>query len=429
MHDSGFDLAIIGGGIAGLIHLVYARKSGLNVVLLERQESVGGLWRELPAWQDIQICPIDWTVGDIPVDGPMQPQILSNIASWVDRFSLFDDIRLGCAVRHARHDGQNWELETSSGTVRAQHLVAATGGHNRPVIPDVYRAGSLVRELHSSALQDPSELKERDVLVVGGGASALDLLEQSFLHGARQVHWVYRNVRWFTPTTKPKAIAGNFRPYAKMQASGMPIEQQNTLIDSDLRARYKKFGLEDIQPDRPIDMRIDQLIPGRAHMLAHFAEIKRYRGAVQSIEGNEVILTDGARLAPDFLLWGTGYATDLSFFEHPQIAGISSVQELASRCGCVMRSLDAPNLYFPGVGLDGVGATSWANAIMARTIMSHIRGQAQLDMEPVGHKLNHLDMISHLAARDPGSFTPNTGWKFYRDITVSIPEDEAFPLP
>ena len=95
------DLAIIGGGIAGLIHLHYARRAGLRVVLLERAPAVGGLWRELPSWQDIQICPVDWTVGDLPIAGPLQPQVLANIESWVSRFGLAPDIRTGCAVTGA----------------------------------------------------------------------------------------------------------------------------------------------------------------------------------------------------------------------------------------------------------------------------------------------------------------------------------------
>ncbi len=423
------DLAIIGGGLAGLIHLAYARKAGLEALVLERRDGVGGLWRELPPWQDIQVCLADWTADDIPVEGPAQPQILANIESWVDRFALADGIRLNSPVRQARHNGTCWELETPGGTVRARHLVAAIGGHSQPVIPEVERHNSKVRELHSSALFDLTELSGRDVLVVGGGASAFDLLEHSLTHGARSVRWVYRHVRWFTPTSKPKVVAGSFRPYGKMQASGMPVEQQNALIDADLRARYEKFGIQSILPERAIDMRHDQLIPGRAGMLARFAEIERHQGTILSIVGAEVTLSDGAQLSPDLVLWGTGYGIDLRFFEEPRLAAIQNLHDLASRCGCIFRSLDAPNLYFPGVGLDGVGATSWFYAIGARTVMSHIRGTAKLDMDPVHSKLNHLDLIRHLAPRDPGSFTPETGWAFYRDLTLKIADDQAYPLP
>jgi hypothetical protein len=423
------DLAIIGGGLAGLVHLHYARQAGLDALVLEGRSGVGGLWRELPAWQDIQVCLSDWTAGDIPVAGPAQPQILANIESWVERFALADGIRLNCPVRRARHNGTGWESDTPGGTVRARHLVAAIGGHGKPVIPEVERRDSQVRELHSSALHDLSELSGKDVLVVGGGASAFDLLEQSLAHGARSVQWVYRHVRWFTPTSKPKVVAGSFRPYGKMQASGMPVEQQNALIDADLRGRYAKFGLEAILPERSIDMRHDQLIPGRAGMLARFAEIERHQCTIETIAGAKVTLSDGSQLTPDLVLWGTGYGLDLSFFEEPRLAAIRSLHELASRCGCVFRSLDAPDLYFPGVGLDGVGATSWFYSIGARTIMSHIRGTAKLDMEPVAIKLNHLDMIRHLAPRDPGSFTAGKGWEFYRDLTLGIADDEAYPLP
>ena len=105
-----FDVAIIGGGLAGVVALAYARKAGLNAIVLESQNRIGGLWRDLPAWQDIQISPMDWTLGDLPLDGAMQPHILANIEAWVSRFSLADGIRLNAPVKRARVSGANWEL-------------------------------------------------------------------------------------------------------------------------------------------------------------------------------------------------------------------------------------------------------------------------------------------------------------------------------
>jgi cation diffusion facilitator CzcD-associated flavoprotein CzcO len=150
------DVAIIGAGIAGIVHLHYARRAGLDAVVLEAQAGVGGLWRQLPAWQDIQISTADWALGDIPLAGPMQPQILANIEAWVTRFNLADGIELNTPVVKARPVDAGWEIETPNGTVRARHLVAATGGHNKPLVPAVERRASRVRELHSSELRDPS---------------------------------------------------------------------------------------------------------------------------------------------------------------------------------------------------------------------------------------------------------------------------------
>ncbi|MBT5756796.1 MAG: NAD(P)-binding protein, partial [Acidimicrobiaceae bacterium] len=63
------DVAIVGGGIAGVVALAAARRAGLEAIVLERQDRVGGLWRDLPAWQDIQISALDWTLGEFPIDG------------------------------------------------------------------------------------------------------------------------------------------------------------------------------------------------------------------------------------------------------------------------------------------------------------------------------------------------------------------------
>ena len=65
--DKLLDVAIVGGGLAGVVALAYARRAGLEAIVLERKCRVGALWRDLPAWQDIQISPADWTLGDLPL--------------------------------------------------------------------------------------------------------------------------------------------------------------------------------------------------------------------------------------------------------------------------------------------------------------------------------------------------------------------------
>ena len=130
-----YDVAIVGGGIAGVVALAAARRAGLEAIVLERQDRIGGLWRDLPAWQDIQISALDWTLGDLPIDGTTQPHILANIEAWVEQFDLADGIWVDTPVECARHAGTMWELDTPRGTVHSRHLIAATGAHNTPVIP------------------------------------------------------------------------------------------------------------------------------------------------------------------------------------------------------------------------------------------------------------------------------------------------------
>lgn len=427
--DNPFDVAIIGGGLSGVVALAYARKAGLNAIVLESKGRVGGLWRDLPAWQDIQISPVDWALGDLPLNGATQPNILANIEAWVSRFSLADGILLNAPVQRARVNGANWDLETPQGVVRARHLIAATGAHNTPVIPQISRSDYTVREFHSSALRDPDMLRDRDVIVVGGGASAFDLLELCFLHNARRVIWVYRGLRWFLPTRKPKHIAGSVRGFARLQVSGISALQQSAVIGADMRSRYEKFGITEIMPSRDFDVQHDQLIPGRPGMLANFTAIERHGGSVSSIAGRTVTLSDGHQLEADLLLWGTGYSLDLSYFEAPEIASIRTLDALCARCSGIFNSLDAPNLYFPGVGLDGIGSAAWAYSLLSRSIMSHICGTASFDTHVVSHKINHFDLVDYLAPRDPASYPPETWKAHYRDIALNTPDEQPYAIP
>lgn len=423
------DVAIVGGGLAGVVALTYARRAGLDAIVLERQARVGGLWCGLPAWQDIQISPADWTLGDLPLAGSTQPHILANIEAWVSRFKLADGIRLNTPVQRAHWNGTAWELVTPQGVVLARHLVAATGAHNTPIIPSIARADSTVREVHSGAFHDPQTLTGRDILVVGGGASAFDLLDLCFKHGARHVVWVYRGLRWFIPTGKPKHIAGSVRGFARLQAGGMTAAKQSATIGADMRARYQKFGIAEIMPARNFDVQHDQLMPGRAGMLANFAAIERHRGSVESIAGRAVTLSGGQRVEVDLLLWGTGYSVDLSYFEAREIAAIRTLDALGARCAGIVRGIDAPNLYFPGVGLDGIGSAPWAYSLLSRSIMSHVRGTADLGDEVRGGKTNHFDIVETLAPRDPASYPPHTWRAMYRDIALNTPDDQPYEIP
>jgi cation diffusion facilitator CzcD-associated flavoprotein CzcO len=428
--DEPLDLIIIGGGIGGIVCLYYAKRAGLNALLLERQDVVGGLWARLPEWQDIQSPAKEWTLGDLPIDGEDQKSILKNIQAWVDRFELAPRIVLGEPVERAEADGTGWSVATPARTYRSRYLVSATGGHNRPVVPAVVRSHSPIEEYHSSALRDPSVLSGKDVLVVGGGASAYDLLELCLKHQARRIAWVYRTTRWMRPTQKPKNIAGDTRALARMQMLGNSAEGISRHITQDFRERYEKYGLQEILPDEDFDLRRHQLIPGRREMIAHFREFEKHRGEVAGIEGRSVHLTSGARIDVDLILWGTGYEMDLGYFASPALAKIRRVEDLARRCGALVRSLDEPNLFFLAVLLDvSVGSMTWSYAHAARTIVSHICGQAHLDTVPVQGKIPHFELAVFLAERDPYNYPPDVWRSQYEKLALEYPQNDPLPIP
>jgi cation diffusion facilitator CzcD-associated flavoprotein CzcO len=423
------DVAIVGGGAGGIIALYYARQAGLKAILLETRDTVGGLWAQLPPWQDIQNREEDWTLGDIPIAGVDQPSILANIQQWVHKFDLGQHIRLSTTVISASPVEDGWTIETSAGELRAKALISATGVHNRPIIPDIRRNRANVVEVHSSMLHDPTVLSGKRVVVAGGGASAFDLVDLCLEHGAAQIVWVYRSLRWMVPTRKAKRFASNLRELAKRHMLDESAAQIGSIIDTELRARYHKFGMEELLPDAPFNTEKDQLIPGRWRLIEKLRQIERHRDDIRTIEGKSVVLQSGTTIEADVVLWGTGYEMDLSYLKAIGLNQITRPDQLASRCGSMVVSLDAPNLYFVSVGLESTSATPWHYAHLARTIVSQICGTAKLSREPILKHLNYFGVPTFLSDFDPASYPSDTWRNEYVSLVTDFPNERPFPIP
>ncbi|MBD3655022.1 MULTISPECIES: NAD(P)-binding domain-containing protein [Marinobacter] len=428
--DEGLDLVIVGGGIGGIICLKYAKDAGLNALLLERSDRIGGLWRDLPSWQDIQFRKEDWTLGNLPLGGEDQTNILGNIEAWAERFELSPHILLNAPVTSARRCEKGWRLTTDTKTHEAKWLIAATGGHNHPVVPHVERTGSSITEYHSSALRDPGEVRDKRLTVVGGGASAYDLLDLCFAHGARSVAWIYRSTKWMRPTRQVKHLGIDMRILARYQMLGLPANMVHRLTNKDLRARYAKAGISEIMPEGDFDIRRDQLIPGRPGMIKNFARIERHHGEVRSLRGNTITLSSGDELETDLLLWGTGYSVDFSFLGLEAINKARNLNEISSRCYSRFLSADAPNLFLlaPGV-LDTNTSTPWAYAHVARSIMSHIGGRPVFVQPPSEALTNHFDLIKLLAPKDRGNYPFATWYLKYLWLALFHPWKRPMPIP
>jgi len=422
------DLIIVGGGIGGIISLKYAKDAGLDAILLEKGDALGGLWRDLPAWQDLQIRKEDWTLGDLPIAGEDQASVLANIREWVRRFDLAPSIRLSTRVSAARPVDGGWMVRADGYTGHARFLIAATGGHNRPVVPQIERANAALTEYHSSALRDPSELTGKDVVVVGGGASAFDLLDLCLEQGALSVTWVYRSIKWMLPTRHRKHYASNLRSLARAQMLGTPVATLNKRANRDLRSRYRKAGLDALTPDRPIDIGQQMLIPGRRRMVQGLGSIACHHGEIVRIEGNRVWLSSGQSHQADLVLWGTGYETDLSYLEAGDLSRLTSLAAIGRRCGAHFLALDAPNLFILGPGvLETITSTPWAYAHAAKSIMSHIRGKPVFDSVPVRTNPNYFDLVRFLARRDRVNY-PYVLW-YLKYLNLAFRQPAGLPMP
>ncbi|MEJ2598048.1 MAG: NAD(P)-binding domain-containing protein [Anaerolineales bacterium] len=414
-----YEAIIIGAGICGIIFLKYAREQGLRCLALEKQDAVGGLWNWIPAWQDIQIRKKDFAINDVPLDGVKQPDVLQHLRQWVQKYNLAAFIKLQHEVTSVSWMGEEWQVQTNQATFRANYLIAASGVQNEPWIPDIERSHPDVIERHSSNLLRPEELADQSVTVVGGGASAWDLLDLAIENGAKDIHWVYRNIRWFIPTHKTKqTVWPNLRELSLAQTVMGSMGPVNSFFRRRLKKLFTDFQLTEVAPAEPLDFRKHQLIPGRSLAIQNLDSISRHQTKIRQVRGREISLENGEHFETDTLLWGTGYRMNLEYLDLPEYSGVDTLDGLRPKLGSLIRSLDYPNLFFIGMTLiDISGSTPFFAAIEAKSIVAHILGQCEIPNKKIPDHIVRWDLFKYFASFDHANY-PRFWWKIKNFLLV-----------
>lgn len=100
-------------------------------------------------------------------------------------------VREGVTVVGVRQSGSGgFDVDTTEGSMHADHVVVAVGGYHTPVVPRfAERLPADITQLHSSQYRSAGELPAGEVLVVGNGQSGAQIAEDLHLAG-RTVHLV-----------------------------------------------------------------------------------------------------------------------------------------------------------------------------------------------------------------------------------------------
>ncbi|PZF64179.1 pyridine nucleotide-disulfide oxidoreductase [Curtobacterium sp. MCPF17_047] len=203
-------VVVIGAGQAGLSVAWHLQRAGLvagrDLVVLDRAPGTGGAWQF--RWDALRLG-IAHRVHDLPGmhemglrfdDADQTRPAREVVAEYYRRFEEHHDLRVRrpLAVTAVRHDdgGAALVVETRDeqgvpGVVRAEVVVNASGTWGTPFVPwvpgrDRFRG----RQLDTTGYRDASDFAGQDVVVVGGGTSAIGFL--------LELDGVARSARWFT---------------------------------------------------------------------------------------------------------------------------------------------------------------------------------------------------------------------------------------
>ena len=296
------DVLVIGAGQAGLSAAYHLARRGflpagsetdssLTYAVLDAEEGPGGAWRH--RWKSLLMATVNG-ISDLP--GIPQPEVdpAEPSSAFLTRYFEAYERQLGLAIERpvratavSREDDApagRLRVGTSDGAWSVRAVINATGTWTRPFWP-IYPGRSTFkgRQLHVADYVSAEEFRGLHVIVVGGGISAVGLLEE--ISHVTSTSWFTRREPVWRDTVFDR------------QAGHDAV----ALVEERVR-----LGL----PPQSV-VAVTGLLWTPALRAAAARGVLERRPMFSAIEPDGVRLADGGFLAADVILWATGFRAEL----------------------------------------------------------------------------------------------------------------------
>ena len=320
-------VAVIGAGAAGLCAAKYLLARGVAVVVYEIGSCIGGLWAYNndsglgPAYLSLHLnsehAVTAYKDFPFPPDSPLYPdhfQVRAYLEAYAAKFGITPLIRFGSKVVDVTAQGERWRVALADGSADGSAdgaaddfdaVVVASGHQGQPSHP-AWRNDFTGQYLHSHTYRVPEPFRDKRVLVVGMGNSAVDIasdicvVTRSTTLSARSPVLVMPRMLFGVPTS---------RVLGKIEKRWMPWALRRTMRELLVRivhGRMEQWGF--VTPK-------SRTHPTSAtSLMSHFIwQRVTAKPGIASVAGQQVTFTDGSSASYDTVIAGTGYAVDLPF--------------------------------------------------------------------------------------------------------------------
>jgi cation diffusion facilitator CzcD-associated flavoprotein CzcO len=379
-------VCVIGAGSSGIAAVKALDERGFELDCFEASDRVGGLWvyknsnGMSAAYRSLHIntSRARMEYADFPMpatypDFPHHTQIAEYFDAYVDHFGFRDRITFDTRVTRAERlaDGR-WEVSTDRGDTRSYDALVVANGHHwdarwpEPAFPGHERFAGVQMHSHDYAGDDPDLFRDKSVVVLGMGNSAMDIaVEASFV--ARDVYLAARRGAWVIP----KYILG--RPMDSMQASArIPFAIRRRAQEALLRlvvGDMERYGLP--KPDHRFLEAHPTVSDDVLSRLAH-GEIAPKPNIAELTE-RTVRFADGSEVDADVVVYCTGYRVTFPFLDPALISAPDNDLPLFRR----VFHPDVGGIYFIGL-LQPIGAIMPLAELQSQWICDHLAGRYQL---------------------------------------------------
>lgn len=183
---------VIGAGVAGMLISTQLAEAGIEHIVLEKNDEVGGSWYE-NHYPGAGVDTPSYLYSISSFDHPWsthfgkRDEVQGYLQAFADRHAVRDRVRFGTEVISATYDAdtQRWTVHVRDrdgrqDTLTARILVSAVGLLNRPKLPQLSGLADFTGPIFHSAqwpdkLDEPDALTGKRVAIVGSGASAMQI--------------------------------------------------------------------------------------------------------------------------------------------------------------------------------------------------------------------------------------------------------------
>jgi putative flavoprotein involved in K+ transport len=318
-------VAVIGAGPAGLALGWELQGRNVPFVILEKGEA-GESWSRMPrALKLVSPWKWNWLTAELSEAFPANAQLTraefsDYLRHFAERHAL--PVRSGCAVTRIERQGEEFQLSTSHGEIRAALVVAASGYFSNPVQPRVPGDETTrIPRFHFANYGSAAELAHvtganSSVLIVGkrlsAGQVALELSDAGFSVAISHRTPIRFGVDdWLWPLV--------YRNFAYAEAARLMCGWRGG----------------------PIDVRMPG---GRVRKLIEHGHIKTFP-AIAKFTETSVVFEEGQSFSPGAVLYATGFAPALDYLGALPVTRCSATNVPLTRN---MESVSVPNLFFLG---------------------------------------------------------------------------------
>ncbi len=378
-------VCVIGAGSSGIAAAKALHERRIPFDCFEKSDRIGGNWvfanknGMSSAYRSLHINTsrerMEYTDYPMPPsypDFPHHTQIARYFDDYVEHFGFRERIMFETGVQHASRAADGvWSVKLDGDeTRRYDMLVVANGHHWDPRWPEPQFPGRFDGvQMHSHHYIENSDFRDKNVLVVGIGNSAMDIaVESSFV--ARRTFISSRRGAYILP----KYLFG--RPLDQIGVNALtpllPFAFRRAILMAMYRigvGRVQDYGLP--EPDHKLGEAHPTISADFLNRIAH-GEMT-WKPNVADLVGDQVRFEDGSLEPVDVIVWCTGYKVSFPFFDQEFVSAPDNDLPLYRR----VFKPGVANLAFIAL-LQPLGATMPLAEAQGRWIAAYLRGEYHL---------------------------------------------------